>query len=284
MSDLVSIQRKKRPAPEEDSFEDQVLFFNQSGGDGREVQRRIAAARVVIFGAGAVGAQTFDSLAESGLGSLRVVDDTQLTDAEVKAAALSNGGAKRTRAEALTARATKTAGARQSFGHVPVDLDSDAEVARAVEGADCALVCIDAPAPALLRAVNRAALKTGTPWLAGQIYGGLGVVGPTVVPGESACYQCYELWRDAHLPNAREVVQYETRLSEMSAIRNPRAAPRPLATCLAGLVALEALRLVTRQARPQTVGRFLRVQFFEPEMTYHPIIRLPGCPACGRLP
>lgn len=283
MTDLVTIRGKKtRPVPEDEFFEDQILFFTRAGNNGREVQKQLSKARVVVFGAGTVGSHAFTSLAESGVGTLRVLDDAEATEAELKAAALSNGGGpKGTRAQALALRARQTGGAAQSFDSVSVDVHSATEVARVIAGADCVMVCSDAPSPSLFRSVNQASLKTGVKWLAGQIYGGLGIVGPTVIPGRSACYKCYEVGRNASLPNAREIVLYETRLSEMSAIINPRVAPKPLGACVGGLLALEALRLITGLAPPQTVGRFLRVDFFSPEMTYHPILRVPLCPACG---
>src|SRR5262249_53869904 len=57
--------------------------------------------------------------------------------------------------------------------------------------------------------------------------------------------------------------------------------PRALAACLGGLLALEAMRLITRLAPPQMAGRVLHVDFFAPEMTYHRVLRMPRCPACG---
>ena len=143
------------------------------------------------------------------------------------------------------------------------------------------LVCLDSPAPALLDAVNRAALQANVRWVTGQIYRGTGILGPTVIPYQSACYKCYELRRNANLENYEEVMHYETRLRQMPAIRSEFVAPKPLAQTLGGLLALESLRLMTQTAIPQMAGRILLIDFFAPEMTYHRILRLPNCPACG---
>lgn len=283
MTDLVSIGRRKSEAPaEEDSFEDQVLFFTRFGKGGPAVQKRLGRARVVVFGAGLVGSHALSALADSGIGTLRVVDDAEEADgAEAASAQTNGGGTRQTRSQALALRIAQSRRAGLDWQSASADADSDDEVAEVIDGADCVLVCADAPSPALLESVNRAALRTKARWLAGQLYRGVGIVGPAVIPGESACYKCYELRRNASLPNYEEVVRYEARLREMRAIRNPRVAPRPLAACVGALVALEALRLVSGEARPQTLGRILRVDFFSPEMTYHTVLPVPGCPACG---
>jgi hypothetical protein len=87
--------------------------------------------------------------------------------------------------------------------------------------------------------------------------------------------------RNANLEHYAEVMHYEEQLRQMPALTSGGVAPRPLATCIGGLLALEAMRLLTGVVVPQTVGRILRLDFFAPDMTYHRILRFPNCPACG---
>jgi thiazole/oxazole-forming peptide maturase SagC family component len=155
------------------------------------------------------------------------------------------------------------------------------KLGNAIRGLDAVIVCADSASPALMDVVNEAALRTNKRLLVGQVAQGVGLVGPTVIPKESACYKCYELRRNANLLNYEEIMKYESRLREMPGIRSEMVAPRPFAALIGGLLALEALRLLSGIAPPQTVGRILRINFNAPEMTYHRLLRLPNCPACG---
>ena len=146
----------------------------------------------------------------------------------------------------------------------------------AATGAACVLVSLDSPAPAVLATVNSASLKGGWPWIPGQIELGVGMIGPAVIPGQSACYLCFELRRRANLA------------SHPAPDGDAAAAPGPLAACVGSLLALEAVRLVSRLAPLQSIGRIMLLDFFAPEISSRRILRLPNCPDCGyggrRLP
>jgi bacteriocin biosynthesis cyclodehydratase domain-containing protein len=169
-----------------------------------------------------------------------------------------------------TATGVHAAGMR-SVRHGATDFIGDAAA-----GAACVLVSLDSPAPAVLEAVNSASLKGGWPWIPGRIESGVGMIGPAVIPGQSACYRCFELRRLANLA------------SPPAAEGDAAAAPGPLAACVGSLLALEAVRLVSGFAQPQSVGRILLLDFFAAEMASRRILRLPNCPDCGygdrRLP
>jgi bacteriocin biosynthesis cyclodehydratase domain-containing protein len=149
-------------------------------------------------------------------------------------------------------------------------------------GASCVLVCEDWSAPAVLSAVNSAALNHGWPWIPGRIEYGIGMIGPTVIPGQTACYRCFEMRRQANLPRPTEL-QGQTPIPA-----NEAAAPGPMAAAIGSLLVLEAMRLICRVALPQTIGTVLTLDFFATGITSHRVLRLPNCPDCGygrrRLP
>ncbi len=265
----------------EELYGEQIRFFAQAGLDGEAVQRQLSKTRAVVIGGGVVGSLTLSLLAEAGVGMLRILDATRTEARTLPGNALLRAeDVGRPRAEALSERLRQRHPSLTSES-VPANPLSASELAPVLRDTDCAVVCLDSPAPALLDAVNAAALQAQTRWLMGQVYSGVGLVGPTVIPDQSPCYKCYELRRNANLSNYEETVQYESRLRQMPGIRSECVAPRPLAALLSAFLALEVQRLLTGVSTPQTVGRILRLDFFATDMTSHQILRFPNCPACG---
>jgi adenylyltransferase/sulfurtransferase len=265
----------------DDLYESQESFFSQAGHDRDAIQENLARARVVVVGGGVVGSHALFSLADSGVGTLRILDATRVEESNLSGNALLRADdVGRSRGSALKERV------EQRNPHIrteelEADVFSATELKSILAESDCALVCLDAPAPTLVDAVNEAALQSGTRWMIGQIYRGVGLVGPTVIPRQSPCYRCYELRRNANLADYEETMKYERRLREMTGIRSDCVAPGPLAAAVAAFVALDALRLLTAASYPQTVGRILHLDFFNMDLTLHRILRFPNCPACG---
>ena len=265
----------------EDLYEGQISFFSRASWDGASIQQLLATAQVVVIGGGVVGSHTLASLADAGVGTLKILDSSTVERNNLAGnALLSADDLNRSRADALKERV----GQRNPYTKVetlaanPDSIDDLKEVFRR---SDLALVCLDSPAPAILDAVNAAALETNTRWTTGQIYSGMGLVGPTVIPNQSPCYKCYEMRRDFNLNNYEETMQYESRLREMPGIRNECMAPTPLAALVAAFIAVEALRLASRTEYPQLFGRVLHLSFFGKDFSEHRLLRFPKCSACG---
>lgn len=282
MSEQPSKESKTAPSISRDDFyENQSRFFGQSKIDGRTIQRSLEKTQVLIIGAGAIGSHTADALSQSGLGQLHLLDAVKTTEQDIPANAFFNhDDIGQTRAEALAAHVAAR-NPNVSCKSASADVNSVEKLSNAIRGMDALVVCADSASPALLDVTNEAAIRTKKRLLVGQVAQGVGLVGPTVIPKESACYKCYELRRNANLFNYEEIMQYESRLRQMPGIRSELVAPRPFAALVGGLLALEALRLLSGLAIPQTVGHILRINFNAPRMTYHPLLRLPNCPACG---
>lgn len=287
MNDPVTLERKMTEEPpvallsKDDLYQAQARFFSQAALDREAIQQKLAQARLVLIGGGVVGSHALLSLADSGVGTLRILDAARVEESNLSGNALLRAeDVGRSRGSALQERVAQ----RNPYIRSEV-LEADVFSANELKGilaeTDCALVCLDAPSPALVDAVNEAALQSGTRWIIGQIYRGVGLVGPTVIPRQSPCYRCYELRRNANLADYEETMKFETRLREMTGIRSDCVAPQPLAAGVGAFVALDALRLLTAASYPQTVGRILHLDFFAMDLTLHRILRFPNCPACG---
>ena len=177
--------------------------------------------------------------------------------------------------------ADHTAGALAASGMKSASVQAAQFRADSTE-ADCVLVCTDSPASGLFDAVNSAALQRGWPWIAGRIESGAGLIGPAVIPHQTACYRCFELRRRANLARP------DRGQAGSATGGNDAAAPSAMAAAVGGLLVLETMRLISRLALPQTMGAVLRLDFFASGISLHRVLRLPNCPDCGygrrRLP
>lgn len=139
--------------------------------------------------------------------------------------------------------------------------------------ADCVLLTTDRPAPELHRTVNEAAHETETRWLSGRIRGFQGFVGPTVVPGETACDECF---RTRYLANLDERASYLAFERAGGAVETLA----PFSRVLAGYLALDLLQLLVN-GTGLTAGRVLQFDFFEMSVESNAVLKLPRCRTCG---
>jgi bacteriocin biosynthesis cyclodehydratase domain-containing protein len=141
-----------------------------------------------------------------------------------------------------------------------------------------AVLAVVAPEGAELRDLpewNRLALAAGTSWLPVlPLDGRFAGVGPLVVPGETACYECYRIRRASNLEYAEEFWLLED-------VPRPAAAAPALLATLGGLATIVVLRwLVERDA--ELPGVLIALEpAGAPRVWSHNVYRVPRCPACS---
>ena len=127
--------------------------------------------------------------------------------------------------------------------------------------------------------VNAACLAADTRWLRVAVEGTRVHLGPTFLPGRTACYGCYDLRRQAHDVDPPGYRRFRTEVEEHGAADEGML--EPLLTSLAAQAALESARIITGFAPPSTQGRFYEFSASSPDGYAHEVPRVPGCLACG---
>lgn len=140
------------------------------------------------------------------------------------------------------------------------------------DDADLLIACADVPAPAFFSHVNDLALEAGRPWLRAAAHGDRAWIGPLVLPGESACFACLQARERASAQGSGEAPQLDP---------GALGAFAPQEDLLALQAAAEASRFLGRFAPPATVGQVYELSAASPAARPHPVLRVPGCPACG---
>jgi hypothetical protein len=204
------------------------------GPSGPDAMDRRLSARVAVLGAGRVGAAAAALLAAAGVGAVDVIDDglARAEDCGVGGLPLEAIGSSRAAAaRELVAAAGRRSGARPSTPALP------------------ALVVL-APAGGSPPAEPPA----GIAHLVAEVRGDVGVVGPLVWPGLSACLRCLDLTRTDRDPGWPSMaVQLDT------AVRDVVPCDSALAVAVAAQTCLQALAFLDGGPLPATAGGTLEL-------------------------
>lgn len=200
-------------------------------------QERLASARVLVVGAGALGNEAIKNLALVGVGTIFVIDrdrvDASNLSRSVLFRAIDSG---RPKAEVAVERAREInpeIRIEAIVGDVLVDLGLGFFAA-----IDVVIGCLDNREARLW--VNRQCWKTNTPWVDAGIQEIQGVV-KVFVPPDSACYECAMTERDYQLLNLR----YSCPLLRRDEIIEGKVPTAPtIASMMGALEVQEALKIL----------------------------------------
>jgi molybdopterin/thiamine biosynthesis adenylyltransferase len=216
-------------------------------------------ASVLVVGAGALGSPVALYLAGAGVGRLGIVDSDVVELSNLHRQPLHF-------TPDVGERKAESAGAKLRFLNpevlvetYPVRLD-ESNAGGLVAGQDLVVDCSDSFETRY--AVNAACCDAGIDLIEGGVVGWSGLV-MTVRPGRSACYRCAFPEPPADAPSCADA-----------------GVVGPAAGVIGSLQALEALKLLTGTAVPQSEA-FLTVDLATLETLRVRVARRPQCPDCG---
>jgi molybdopterin-synthase adenylyltransferase len=200
-------------------------------------QEKLAAAKVLVVGAGALGNEVLKNLALLGAGHLFIIDYDSIESTNLTRSVLFRSGdagkPKCERAAAAVTSINPEVKVRALNGNVITDLGLGA-----VEAMDVVIGCLDNREARLW--INRQCWKAGVPWVDGAIQEISGVV-KVFVPPDSACYECGMTERDYQLIN----LKYSCPLLKREDIAEGKVPTAPtIASIVAGLQTQEALKIL----------------------------------------
>ncbi len=200
-------------------------------------QERLAAAKVLVVGAGALGNEVLKNLALVGVGTTYIIDMDVVEPSNLARSVLfraEDGG--RPKAEAAARRAGEL---NPDVIFLPIRGDVVTDVGLGLFAhVDLVIGCLDNREARLW--VNRQCWKVGKPWIDAGIQEIQGVV-KVFTPPTSACYECAMTARDYQLLNLR----YSCPLLKRDEILAGKVPTAPtIASMMAALQVQEALKIL----------------------------------------
>ena len=258
----------------------QIGYFREIGGSAPQLQQRLRDATVTIVGLGALGAVAAVSLAASGIGRIRCLEHRQVAPTDpflAQSFAVADVGRSRTDVVHERIVGVNPEAAVEAVGDA---LATDADVAHAISGSTLVLNCLDPGLASLTYKVNRACLERRVPCCFGEVTAFEGIVGPTVLPYESACYLCYQMRLVACAEDPEDAFAALKHLDSRQA--DDGGVRENLAFCagvVGNMMALEAFKLLLG-GRCSTIGSIQVIDFTRGASAKHVVLRKPWCPAC----
>ena len=233
-----------------------LAYGHGDGGAAVLARRRVTFTRV--YGAGRVGACVATFLAASGVGWVSCLDTGTAGPADVTPAGLGT-------ADVGTSRA---AGVARAVHRVAPEVRTANDARRVPDLA----VITGRPDPVLLAALTR----DRVPHLVVHADEAIGVVGPLVLPGRSACVRCVDLCKAARDPAWPRILAQASGTGPAAA--GTQACDTVLAAATAALATAQALTLIDRVGEPAAANGTLEVVL--PEWRWQRR-GWPPHPACG---
>jgi molybdopterin-synthase adenylyltransferase len=263
-------------------FDAQIGLFSQARGpvpaphpslNGAEFQERLMRSHVGVMGASVLGSNVVRNLALTGVGRLTLLGSDVVTEDVI-----ARGGWYRRDQIGRPGPAALAEQIRELNEQTIVETD---ELSGTENGAQMPwlgalhllIVSHDSFYPDVYARVNMACHDARVQWTSVRRRHWNVEIGPTVIPGVTACFECYEKRRIG------------AQASDDSASGHPSTVDAGAFHLALGAdwVVVEALKLLTGFGEAASVGRVMMFSPLRMTLTQHRVLRLPYCPRCSTL-
>jgi bacteriocin biosynthesis cyclodehydratase domain-containing protein len=232
-----------------------------------EALEKLAEANIVIVGSGAVASLLVQMLEGCGVGQLQSVPACAVSTVPSP-----SEGVAAERPAVVFTKPTLPPRAPSLSRHLRT----------AIAGASLVVAASDYSDPDLFEVVNQACLDGSVRLLPAVLVGWEARLGPTCIPGQTACVHCASLRAKSNLSRYEEYLLYEDMMRSRPGERPFGHLPH-FPAMLAGMAATEAFKVLTNLYPAMTYGRVVVMDLLMSESESHDVLRVPRCPACGRI-
>jgi adenylyltransferase/sulfurtransferase len=231
---------------------------------GRAGQERLAAARVLVAGCGALGTVLAGTLVRAGVGFTRIVDRdvVEMTNLQRQVLFTEAHVAEGLPKAIAAARSLAQVNSTVAVEPVVADLTADT-IEPLLADVDVVVDGLDNFATRYL--INDACVKHGRPWVYAGVVASYGMVMP-VRPGVGPCYRC--VFREPPPPGVAQTCDTAGVLG-------------PAVSVVASLAAMEAIKVLVDP--PAVSDEIIAIDVWHTSFERLPQPpRDPGCPTCGQ--
>jgi bacteriocin biosynthesis cyclodehydratase domain-containing protein len=257
----------------------QSAYWSVHGTAAAEAASRFKRAHVVVADLGGVGTTVARALATAGVGTITGIDHRLVRTCDQGFGyAAQDVGMPRASAVAAVVRA------ESETRFIPVrervqDLSNWDDI---VAEADLVVACSDGMSLGTYEPTNEACLRQKKRWVSARIDRSRGLIGPFVIPGQSACFTCYELRSRANAEHPQDHAALYRHWKSSDDVAPDWPIMLPFAGVVGNYLALDIERVLAGNQLSMFMGRVFHLDGQTFESRYHEVLKLPRCPACSR--
>jgi ribosomal protein S12 methylthiotransferase accessory factor len=270
---------------ENENYRYPQLEFMRDVGFSKELTiKKLKSLTIAVFGLGAHGGYLVAALANEGVGRIKCFDPSKVTmEDKYLSGQFKDADVGKSR-EDVSVEYFRRVFPNVKFETSGVQDPTEKDVEDWIKDCDFAICCMDKSYNSFYYWLNRAALKTNLHWCAASLDGVELVVGPLIIPGDTACYMCYKMRLVANEKSYQDAIAYEKYLSERKKDEVQRRSILAINAGLLGhLLALESLKHTLGFAASPLAGRICVVDSLRLTSEFHTILQRPDCPHCGSI-
>lgn len=258
-------------------------FFNSIisfGGDKYSYQNMISQARICLLGCGGLGSHLLYELAALGFKDVVIVDFDKVDISNLNRQILYKesdiGLSKSKVAKERILEFSPT----MKISAIDLKISSVTEIENVVKDCDLVICVADKPRNYIIKWLNEACCKLSLPY----INGGLDLrraVFYSVIPGQTGCTQC---WKSSLPQGGVQAHIIDADYQKNIDYSQPAPALSPLVSVAAGVMACEALKIITGLQPPALVNNLKSFSFDDLSIEVREIWqRNEDCSCCGKI-
>lgn len=246
--------------PDEGQENSLGIFYWHFGEQTKQISRRLESRRIAVLGINEISRQLISSFVGSDVRDFDVVDDPELRNLRMFD---ETGGVKRQRWQFKS----------------PRQLEEWKSQANPQPGS-CLIATSDFGDQQRMRAWNEFCIKRRIHFLPIVLRNVVGYIGPFVIPGETACFECLRARQNANLrdPDAQRVAEAEAFKGQRIVGFHPS-----MASVLGDLAAIELIKFHSGALPRTPAGTLIEVNLLATELTARKVLKIPRCPVCSPL-
>jgi bacteriocin biosynthesis cyclodehydratase domain-containing protein len=135
----------------------------------------------------------------------------------------------------------------------------------------------------MLAELNQAVLLTGTRWLPLAVIDNKELqLGPAILPGQTACYKCFEYRLRSNLSHLEHYDAFAETFNSLKQ-RPDFGVLAPFSELLANYAVLEAMKLLSDDYSAISIGKLQTFSLDQFNNQSHPVLKIPRCPHCSEF-
>lgn len=148
-----------------------------------------------------------------------------------------------------------------------------------LNGVDCLVVTSDLGSSQIFQDWNSICLQQKKHFFPVVLENMIGYLGPHVLPGETACYQCLELRQNSHFSNPEVHQAIQRTLGRTQLVGFHPSMPY----ILGDLAAFELMKFYSTKGNSHNIGTLIEIDLLKLQLITRSVLKIPRCPACSPM-